>query len=92
MTSEMVESTWACIGFFLQHLDPDIRKITRRLVHLHLKILKKKQSVVFNRTCLDNDLLPKYTIYIYIYIYIYTHTKKKLNEPFKTIVRQEKCV
>ena len=60
--------------------DPDIRKITRRLEHLHLKIWKRKQSVVFNSTCLDNDLLPKYTIYIYIYniyIYIYIYIYKR---------------
>ena len=24
--------------------------------------------MVFNQTCFDNDLLPKYNIYIYIYI------------------------
>ena len=60
----MVERAWASMGHFLHHLDPNIRKITRRLDSLHLKILKKKQSAVFNRTCLDNDLLPKYTIYI----------------------------
>ena len=38
---------------------------------LHFKILKKKQFVVFCQPCLDNDLLPKYSIYIYIYIYIW---------------------
>ena len=49
------------IEYFLHHLNPDIRKITRRLKHFHLKILKKKQSAIFNQTCLDNNLLPKYT-------------------------------
>ena len=56
MTSEMVESAWANKGFFLHHLGPEIRRIVRRLEHLHLKIIKKRQSVVFNRIC-----------YIYIY-------------------------
>ena len=60
MTSEMVKSAWANIGFFLHHLDPEIQRIVRRLEHLHLKIIKKKQSVVFNRTSLS--------LYIYIYI------------------------
>ena len=69
MTSEMVESAWASIGYFLHQLDQDIR----RLEHLQLKILKKKESMVFNQTCLDNDLLPKYVIYIYTYRYIHTH-------------------
>ena len=57
------------MGYFLYHLDPDIRKIRRRLERLHLKILKRKQAVVFNQTCLDNDLLR-----IYIYIYIWSVT------------------
>ena len=59
-TSEMVESAWAPIVHFFYHLDSDIRKITLRLERLHLKILKRKQSAVFNRTCL----------FIYIYIYM----------------------
>ena len=43
----------------------------RRLEHLHLKILKKKQSMVFNQTCLYM------CIYIYIYIYIYRERERE---------------
>ena len=68
MTSEMVEIAWASMTHFLHHLDPDIRKITKRLERLRLKILKRIQSVVFNRTYLVNA--AKNTTYIYIYIYI----------------------
>ena len=64
ITSEMVESALANMANFLHHLDRALRIIGRRLDHLHLNILKGKQSVVFNRTCLDEDLPPKYTIYI----------------------------
>ena len=67
MIREMVESAWANIVFFLHHLDPEIGRRVRRLKRLHLKIIKKRLSVVFNRTCPDNKLLP---IYIYIYIRI----------------------
>ena len=59
MTNKMVESAWANIVFFLHHLDSEIGRIVRRLEHLHLKIIKKRPSLVFNRTCLDNNLLPK---------------------------------
>ena len=59
----MVEGALASMWHFLHNLDPDIRKITRRLEHLHLEILKRKHSMVFNQTCLY--------IYIYIYICIY---------------------
>ena len=50
---------------FLYHLDTDTRKITRRLEKLPLKILKnnKQRSIVFNKTCLNNNFLPKYTLF-----------------------------
>ena len=38
---------------FLHNLDPHTRKI--KLERLHLKILKRKYTAVFNRTCLNND-------------------------------------
>ena len=49
-TSEMVESPEASIRHFLQHLDPDFRRIIR-LECLHLKIFKIKHSAAFNRLC-----------------------------------------
>ena len=48
------------MGHFLHHLNPDIRKMIRRLECLHLMILKRKYSPVFHRTCLN--------IFIYIYM------------------------
>ena len=51
MTSKMVKSAWASMEHFLQHFNPDIRKIIIRLEGLHLKILKRKYSKAFNRTC-----------------------------------------
>ena len=56
MTSEMAKSAGNNIGFFLYELDPEVRRLERRLEHLQLKILKKKQSTVFDQTCLDNDI------------------------------------
>ena len=60
MTSEMAKSACTYIGFFHYQLDPDMRRLER----LHLMILKRKQSVVFNQICSDTDLLPKYTLYM----------------------------
>ena len=71
MTSVVVKSAWPSKRNFLHHLDPEIRKMARRNERLHLKLLTMTQSEVFNQTCLDKDLLPKYKLYIYIYIYIY---------------------
>ena len=73
VTSEIVQSSWVSMEQFLHHVDPDIRKIIRKFECFQEKIIKRKKisdSVVFNGTCLNNDLLPKYIIYIYIYIYI----------------------
>ena len=44
-TKSMVESAWAeDIGQFLYYLDPDTRKITRRLEKIKLKIMNSVLS------------------------------------------------
>ena len=43
------------------------KKITR-LEKLQLKMINKQCSIVLNKTCLNNNLLAKYSLYIYIYI------------------------
>ena len=48
MTSGMVERAWANIGFFLYQLDPEVRRLVRRLERVHLLIFKKKLSAVSN--------------------------------------------
>ena len=60
----MVESNWAeDMGQFLFHLDPHTRKITRSLEKMKLKTINKQCSIVFNKTCLNNNMLPKYTLF-----------------------------
>ena len=61
-TSKMVKSACASMKHFLHRLNSDIRKRIIRLEYFHLKILKRKYSVVLNKTSLD------------IYKCIYTHT------------------
>lgn len=39
-----------------------------KIEKINRKKKKKENSVVFNQTCFDNDLLPKYT-YIHIYLF-----------------------
>ena len=47
----------------------DNKKIVRNIERLNKKITNAKLSVLFNQTCISNNLLPSYTnIYIYIYI------------------------
>ena len=64
----MFESTWASMGYFLLYNEPDIRTLIRRLELHHLKVLRRKDSVVFNQ-------------YIYIYIYIYIRIVQKVLSP-----------
>ena len=63
MTSEMVEGTWANIGVFLHNLNPEMRRIVRRLERLQLKIIKKRQSLYISFS-------PSLSLSLYIYIYI----------------------
>ena len=68
-TKSMVESAWAEeMRQFLYHLDPLTRKYEESLKN---KSKDNKQcSIVFNKTCLNNNLVPKYTLSkknIYVY-------------------------
>ena len=60
MTSESrVESAWVEImGQFLYRLDRSTRKIKRTLEKNEIKNDKKMCSIVFNKTCLNNNLMP----------------------------------
>ena len=70
MTKSMVENAWAeDMGQFFHHLDPNTRNIIRSLEKIKLKIINKQYSLVFNKTCLNNNLQPKYIYIIYIYIF-----------------------
>ena len=53
-------------GNLLNNLSQNDKIKYRCLENLNKKLIKKKWSVVFNTTCLNNRILPKYTNYIYI--------------------------
>ena len=56
-------------GNFL-YIQPDnIKKQVRNIENLVKKLAKARVAIVFNKTCLNENLLPTFTnIYIYIYI------------------------
>ena len=69
MTKSMVESTCAeDMGQFLYHLDPDTRKITRRLEKIKLKIINSVPSFLTKLaciiTCYLNIHFSKYICYM----------------------------
>ena len=48
-------------GNILFHHNEDNKKIVRNIESLSKKIINAKQSVLFNQTCISNNLLPSYT-------------------------------
>ena len=53
-------------------LPPDTKSLIRSIEKTTRKIINTQLSLVFNKTCIQENLLPAYiNIYIYIYIFIY---------------------
>ena len=52
-------------GELLFHLPQNNVKSIRALEKLKIKIIKEKYVLLFNKTCIDEGMIPKY-IYIYI--------------------------
>ena len=50
-------------GQFLNELEPGIRTCIRKHEKIVLKINKLQTSVVFNETCIKENILPKYTLF-----------------------------
>ena len=62
----------ASFGQLLFKLTHEDRSCVRKLENETKKTINNHHAVVFNKTCINENLLPKYSnIYIYIYIYIY---------------------
>ena len=60
-------------GKFIYQFQPETKTLIRKLERILNKLYKRNLSLLFNETCLNEWLLPNYTIYIYIYIYIYVY-------------------
>ena len=58
------------IGQVIFHLPAEKKQKIRKIEKINKKIASVKSSLVFNRTCIKENLLPKYTNNIYVYIYI----------------------
>ena len=70
----LVLFTWLAmsvsLGSLLFNLPAERRKCVRELEKISTKIIREKCSLLFNSTCLKEDILPKYTnIYIYIFLF-----------------------
>ena len=61
-------------GQLIFDLPSGTKKLIRTIERTNRKLAKAYNSLVFNETCLKEDILPNYTnIYIYIYIYVRTY-------------------
>ena len=88
MAYEGSERTQDNFKKFIDQFQPETRTFIKKLERVLNKLYKKKLTLLFNETCLNERLQPYYTyihtyihththththIYIYIYIYIYIH-------------------
>ena len=49
------------IGSTLYQLPEQQRKVIRKKEKLQKKVIKNKYAIVFNQTCIKEDILPAYT-------------------------------
>lgn len=62
------------LGPLIYYLPSASKALIRSIEKVNKKLIDNKYSLVFNTTCINENLLPKYTnIYIYILIYIYIY-------------------
>ena len=59
-------------------------KLIMKYENTRKKIINNECAILFNKTCINEHLLPKY-IHIYIYLYIY----KKLSHKWKNFHEQK---
>ena len=58
----------ASVGYLLSTVEQESKKLFRTLEKLYRKYINAKFGVLFNQTCLNENLLPNYT-----YININSH-------------------
>ena len=58
------------LGELLFDLNNEQKRIVNSIIRSNNKVSKATYAIEFNKRCLDENILPKYSnIYIYIYIY-----------------------
>ena len=57
-------------GQYINQFPPNTIKVIREFEWIQKKICRHKMSIMFNETCINEEMLPKYT-YVYVYIYLY---------------------
>ena len=67
MAQSRAESTWDInnYGKYINQFPPNTRKSIRQYEKINKKICRQKMSIMFNKICIDEEMLP---IYIYIFL------------------------
>ena len=70
MAYERSESAWDNFGKFIHQFTPETKTLIRKVKRILIKLYRQNVSLLFNQTCLNERLLPKFTYFRYIYVYI----------------------
>ena len=56
------ESTWKPVKYeiSIKQFQPDIITSIRRFERIEIKTCRQRMSIIFNQTCLNKEMLPKY--------------------------------
>ena len=55
-------------GQYINQFPPEYDKSNTEFERIQKKICRHKMSIMFNESCINEEMLPIYNIYIYIYI------------------------
>ena len=58
-------------GQYINQFPPNTIKVIREYERIQKKICRQKMSIMFNKICINEEMLPKYIYFKIIYIYIY---------------------
>ena len=65
---------------FIHQFQPETETLIIKLERILIKLYRQNVSLLFNETCLNEQLLPNYT-HIYLFIYLYIARLKKWKTP-----------
>ena len=74
---ERPKSTRDNFGKFIHQFQPETKTFIRKLDKILIKLYRQNVSLLLNQKCLNERLLPNYTLYIYIYVCVYVCNSKR---------------
>ena len=74
IAQDRAESIWELINYvsFINQFPLDTKKSMRRLKRIYTKMCRQGMSILFNKICINKEMLPRYTYIIYKHILLIT--------------------